>query len=96
MIKKKSKTHSSSKTKSKGKDKGKKIKKIKKVRKTGGFPELIALTLERDKDAPDGKYLVVHPIDFSTINESTTVGIYKLRRPSHVEVQRKIKRIPKE
>lgn len=79
--------------KKKSKDKGKKKQKVKKEKKTGGFPETVALTLEHDGDQ---KYYVVHPADFSDINEDTAVGIFRFRRVVNVQVSRKIKRVPKE
>lgn len=97
MKTKKSKKRSTEEVKSKGnlkskKNKGKKDK-TKKTPKDRGLPELIAVTKEKDGDTT---YLSVHPIDFSDINEDSSVGIYKLRRVSNVQVSRKIKRVPKE
>lgn len=84
-----------SKGKKSGKTKSKKVKvKVaKKKRDTGGFPELVALTKETDGDST---YFAVHPIDFSTINEATAVGVFKLRRVSNIEVVRKIRRPKKD
>lgn len=65
----------------------------KKVRKTAGFPELVALTKETDGDLT---YYAVHPADYSDINENTVVGLFRFRRAVNVEVMRKVRRTPKE
>lgn len=70
--------------------------KAKKIRKTGGFPEQIAVTLERDEDDPDHPYMVIHPITFDDINTDSAVGIFRFRRVAQVNVLRKIKRVPKD
>lgn len=74
----------------------KKVRPEKKIKKTGGFPSMVALTIERDENDSNAKYYTVHPIDFSTIDADTAVGIFKFKRVANVAVVRKIKRTVKE
>jgi hypothetical protein len=87
------KTNKGKSKKSGKKSKKDKPKKEKKEKKTSGFPEMVALTKEKDGDTT---YYSVHPADFADINEDTLVGIFRFRRAVNVTVSRKIKRTPKE